>query len=243
MSDQGWPLVSIVNESSVLLQFGEQMDAELPQRIAFTQGAIRSALGHFIVEYIPSYTTLLITVDSALIKPLNFEVLLKKELESICLNGLECIDVQGNSRDPIIIPMCYDPAVAPDLLSLSNSRGLSVEEVVRLHCEKTYTVFAIGFSPGFAFMGVVDSRIAEPRHSTPRAKVLRGSLGIAGTQTGIYPADSPGGWNIIARTPIPMLELDASERVSCLMSTGDRVQFKPITLDEYYTLSRGEACE
>jgi inhibitor of KinA len=113
---------------------------------------------------------------------------------------------------------------------------LSSQEIIRLHTEKEYTVYMIGFLPGFPYLGFVDDRIAFARKNTPMAKVPAGSVGIAGKQTGIYPIDSPGGWQIIGRTPIKLF--DAKRNPPVELQPGDGVQFYEITLDEFFKLSQ-----
>jgi inhibitor of KinA len=108
---------------------------------------------------------------------------------------------------------------------------MSIEEIIQLHLSKNYRVYMIGFLPGFPYMGSVNERIATPRKNTPGTKIPAGSVGIAGEQTGIYPLDSPGGWNIIGRTPINLF--DTASDQPCLLQPGDMVQFHLISLDEF----------
>ncbi|OYT73556.1 MAG: hypothetical protein CFK52_01145 [Chloracidobacterium sp. CP2_5A] len=130
-------------------------------------------------------------------------------------------------RRLVEIPVCYDLRCGPDLPLVAEKRGLSVEEVIARHCRPIYHVFMLGFIPGFAYLGLVDERIAAPRRAKPRPRVRAGSVGIAGRQTGIYPTDSPGGWQLIGRTPLRMLD-PASPNPSRL-APGDEVRFYPIS--------------
>ena len=125
------------------------------------------------------------------------------------------------------IPVCYDPVFAPDIMLIAEQKGLTPADVIEIHVSKIYRVYMIGFLPGFAYMGSVDSSIATPRLEKPRQLVMAGSVGIAGNQTGIYPLDSPGGWNIIGRTPIKLFDINS--RDPCYFNPGDTVQFMPIT--------------
>jgi inhibitor of KinA len=131
----------------------------------------------------------------------------------------------------IAIPVCYAKAFAPDLEELAAQKALSAEEVIRLHTAKTYRVYMIGFLPGFPYMGKVDGRIATARRSSPRTAIPAGSVGIAGEQTGIYPFASPGGWNIIGRTPLPLFDKDRNEPT--LLQPGDSVTIYPISEDAF----------
>lgn len=132
----------------------------------------------------------------------------------------------------LTIPVCYHPELAPDLETLAQSKHLTVAELIALHTAPTYTVHAIGFIPGFPFLGDVDERIAAPRHGEPRREVAAGSVGIAGRQTGIYPKNSPGGWQLIGRTPLTLYQPESG--LYSRFSVGMHVRFTPISLDDYH---------
>ena len=129
------------------------------------------------------------------------------------------------------VPVCYGGEHGPDLDQIAAAAGLTVEEAIELHCAPIYRVFMIGFMPGFAYLGLVDDRLAAPRRAEPRVRVPAGSVGIAGRQTGIYPADTPGGWMLVGRTP--MRPFDLARETPCLFKPGDAVQFYPIDPSEY----------
>ncbi|MDB5197332.1 MAG: hypothetical protein JWP88_1703, partial [Flaviaesturariibacter sp.] len=129
------------------------------------------------------------------------------------------------------IPVCYDQAFAPDLKTVAAQAGLSVEEVIHIHTHTSFRVYMIGFLPGFAYMGEVPDAIAVARRSEPRTKVSAGSVGIAGKQTGIYPFDSPGGWQLIGKTPASLFR--KKEASPTLFQPGDEVLFYPITINEF----------
>jgi inhibitor of KinA len=135
------------------------------------------------------------------------------------------------ARTPLRIPVCYGGDCGPDLAAVAAFARMSETEVVRLHAGATYRVFMLGFVPGFAYLGVVDQRIAVPRHATPRVRVPAGSVGLAGVQTGVYSAETPGGWQLIGRTPLKPFDPARSEPF--LMKAGDAVQFFPIDRAEY----------
>ncbi|THD67686.1 5-oxoprolinase subunit PxpB [Robertkochia marina] len=134
------------------------------------------------------------------------------------------------------IPVCYDPPFCMDLEALSASVGLSKQEIIYLHTARPYTVYAIGFLPGFMYLGGLDERIHFPRREKPRLKVPRGSVGIGGQQTGIYPQESPGGWNIIGNSPIKVF--NALNDPPCGISVGDQIRFYAINKDmhELFTI-------
>jgi inhibitor of KinA len=136
----------------------------------------------------------------------------------------------ATSRELIRIPVCYEEPFAPDLASVAQQKQLAADEVVRIHTAVTYNVYMIGFLPGFSYMGQVNEQIAVPRKQVP-AQVTAGSVGIAGSQTGIYPLNSPGGWQIIGRTPLQLFDPFAPEPVK--LQAGDQVQFYAITKREF----------
>ena len=135
-------------------------------------------------------------------------------------------------RETITIPVYYN---GEDLESLAMLHQLSVDDVIRIHTRKTYRVFMIGFLPGFAYMGKVDEKIATPRHATPRTNIKAGSVGIAGSQTGIYPMSSPGGWQLVGQTPIKIFE--TTKEKPCLLKAGDKIQFTSISKQEFEQLN------
>jgi inhibitor of KinA len=132
---------------------------------------------------------------------------------------------------PIEVPVCYGGDLGPDLSSVAARANVSPEEVAAIHASVTYRVFMLGFAPGFAYLGILDERIRVPRHATPRIRVPRGAVGIADAQTGIYPVDTPGGWQIIGRTPVR--PFDVSRKEPFLFKPGDAVRFVPIDRRTY----------
>jgi len=129
------------------------------------------------------------------------------------------------------IPVCYGGDLGPDLDDVARMHELSPDEVVRLHSAAEYLVYMIGFMPGFAYLGGLPERIATPRRKTPRTAVPAGTVGIGGRQTGVYPLVSPGGWNLIGRTPVKIFDIARAEPT--LLGTGDRVRFRPMTRAEF----------
>lgn len=144
----------------------------------------------------------------------------------------------GVSKGPLRqIPVCYEADFGDDLSFLADAHGLSTQQVIQIHSAAIYTVYMIGFAPGFAYLGPLDERLALPRRETPRSRVPAGSVAVANQYTGIYPADLPGGWHIIGRTPLQLFE--PSREQPSLLSAGDRVQFEPIGATEFHALLNG----
>jgi inhibitor of KinA len=191
---------------------------------------------NWIKDIIPAYQTITIVYDvhlfyqSEKIEPLLF---LKENLPRL----IETINNEWKEKEAtqiLKIPVCYDPKFGMDLGAMASFTKQSIEAIIDLHSSEIYTVYCIGFMPGFAYMGNVPTAIRAPRHASPRPKVLAGSVGIAGPQTGIYPMDSPGGWQIIGRTPITIF--DPAPSKLALFKVGDQVQFYPINIAEFESL-------
>lgn len=183
-----------------------------------------------LLEMVPAYSSLTIFLSRAdLIIPIEtIPEFLESALNSAQHHGLDRSRAQVRLLE---IPVCYDPAVAPDLNTASAWLGLTMDELISLHYEKRYQVFMLGFVPGFPYLGFTDERIALPRLAKPRSSVPAGSVGIAGKQTGIYPFEIPGGWQIIGRTPLKIFL--PSKADPFFLKPGDEVRFVPISLQAF----------
>lgn len=190
-----------------------------------------------VLDLIPAYSSLTLVYDLAALIKKNQDRSVYAMMESQLQEAAGSVKLETDTvSHKKVIPVCYDLSLAPDLSELAALHQLTVEEVIQLHTAQTYRVYMIGFLPGFAYMGSVDARIRTARKSSPRTKVPAGSVGIAGEQTGIYPLDSPGGWQLIGQTPLPLF--DASQTDPCLLQPGDEVQFCSISLTEYHQLKK-----
>ena len=179
-----------------------------------------------ILNLHPAYETLLIRFD-----PL---VESHAEIEALVRSGLEAKLPDLPERKQVDVPVCYGGAFGPDLEEVARLAQLTSAQVVDIHSSATYRVCFLGFAPGFPYLDGMDRRIAVPRLDSPRKEVARGTVGIADTQTGIYPVTSPGGWRLIGRTPLKLFRPD--EANPSLILPGDRLRFRPITPDEYERL-------
>lgn len=137
-------------------------------------------------------------------------------------------------QETIEIPVCYDPSLYPDLQDVAEHNDLTIDEVIRIHSEGLYQVYMLGFSPGFPFLGGMDETIATPRKKQPRLAIPAGSVGIAGKQTGIYPMETPGGWQLIGQTPFKLFDLNRNK--PSLLKPGHLIRFNPISLEEFNEL-------
>lgn len=224
--------ITPVNESCVLLSFAEEISVEQASRVASAAAAIQKAYASFIFDCVPAYTTLLIYFDRARVQGEKFCALLATTLAG-WQREYEQQTNPGGGTNTVNIPVYYHPEVGLDLPLLAERKQRGIEEIIELHQQATYTVYSIGFAPGFAYMGNVDTRIAEPRLATPRPLVPKGSVGIADRQTGIYPQALPGGWNIVGRSPITLFSIDEKGNPQCPYKMGDRVRFFAITREQF----------
>lgn len=218
------PRIEVVAVDSLMVRLFERIDeANMPWLLAASQ-RLRAAFGEHLLDLVPSYTTLMVQFD---LPPGEARALILRALEGVMPDT-------GSAGRRHEIPVWYDASVGPELPLLAARSGLSEAEVIRLHSAREYPVFALGFAPGFGFMGLVDERLASPRLNTPRKRVAAGSVGIAERQTAAYPAVSPGGWNLIGRTPVRLF--DREREGYSLLQPGDRVRFVPVSRSEFVAL-------
>jgi KipI family sensor histidine kinase inhibitor len=201
-------------------------EANMPWMLAASL-RLREGFGAHLIDLVPSYTTLMVHYDLTALDPSQ-----ARELIAQAMTDLSPDTAKGGRQH--VLPVWYDLSVGPELMLLSRRSGLPVEEVIRRHSEREYQVFALGFAPGFAFMGLVEEVLAAPRINTPRKRVAAGSVGIAERQTAAYPLESPGGWNILGRTPAKLFDREI-EGYS-LMQPGDTVRFEPVDHAEFIRL-------
>lgn len=220
--------ITPISEGTLIVEFSAVISTETTQMIADFVTYIQQQYGSFIIDIVPSYTKVMLQYK---LGGCNFE-----HLQQSCQYWYQDYDIDHRSKVVTIhhLAVYYHSDVGPDLQPLAASRKLSVGAVIELHSGQTYDVGAIGFAPGFAFLSTVDSRIAVPRHATPRQYVPAGSVGIADQQTAIYPQHSPGGWHIIGNCPQSLFEADTYPQ-SCF-SIGDKVKFDPIDRSQFLAL-------
>jgi KipI family sensor histidine kinase inhibitor len=188
---------------------------------------LREGFGAHLIDLVPSYTTLMVHYDLMALDPRQAREVIAQALTDLSPDAA----TRGRQH---VLPVWYDLSVGPELSLLSRRSGLAVDEVIRRHSQREYQVFALGFAPGFAFMGLVEDTLAAPRIKTPRKRVAAGSVGIAERQTAAYPLESPGGWNILGRTPAKLFDRDIDGY--SLMQPGDTVRFEPVEHAEFIRL-------
>jgi len=218
--------VSIVaaGDSAIVVEFEERIDPVVNAHAIALADALQAASIPGVRDIVPTYRAVAVYFD-----PLRtaYDRLVDRIEQELAHPSTSDLD----SRPPLRIPVCYGGELGPDLAEVAAFAHVSEEEVVRRHTANLYRVFMLGFVAGFAYMGTVDRSIAMPRRPTPRVRVPLGSVGVAGVQTGIYPAETPGGWQLIGRTPVKPFDPGRAEPF--LMRAGDRVQFYAITREEF----------
>lgn len=228
MNKQSYILYPL-GDNALTIQFGNRIDTELNEQVhQIYHGLIVNRFAHW-QDIIPAYTSITIIFNKAgsYYKSVSFEQV-KHEVEDI----IDLIEISADGKNrKVRIPVCYDACFSLDGEVAASSRNMTITDLVEIHTSRIYHVYMIGFLPGFAYMGSVDARIAVPRLAQPRTSVPAGSVGIAGEQTGIYPLDSPGGWNIIGRTPLQLFEPKKPNPV--LLNPGDEVMFIPLSKEDY----------
>lgn len=219
-----YPRLRIAGDCGLLVEYGDEIDPDVNRKVRSMTLLMKSEPPAGIIETVPSYRSILVRYDPSITTP-------DRLLAAVA--GLEERSAQIEIPPPrvIEIPVCYGGELGPDIEHVAAVNGLSVAEVVERHARPEYLIYMVGFTPGFPFLGGLDTELHTPRLETPRKLVPAGSVGIANGQTGVYPIASPGGWQLIGRTP---LRLFAPERDKpFLYRAGDRIRFVPIQRTEY----------
>ena len=222
-----------LGDSSLTLDFGNIIDKSVNSYVLTLFHHFKRKQLRGVIDIVPAYSSLsfyydVFTVRQASSNNLSVFEIIKRAIEKELNNDLAAETIQQRK---ISIPVCYRGAFAPDIEFIASQKNISADEIIQLHTDQVYLVYMIGFLPGFPYMGEVDEAIAVPRKKEPRTIVSAGSIGIGGKQTGIYSIDSPGGWQIIGRTPLKIFDKEKSNPV--LLQPGDAIQFYSITEDEY----------
>ncbi len=214
---------------SLLVVLGDTANTATAARVATAAAQIRALLSGSVTDMVPSYGSILLTFDLRRETASGLSV----QVEALLKDLDQCVE-SGEAGQLVVLPVWYDPEAGPDLETVAHRHGLGIEELIHLHAQPEYRVYAIGFSPGFGYLGDVDPRIATPRRATPRVRVPVGSVAIAERQTAVYPQATPGGWNLLGRCPLRLFE--ATQPPHLRFFVGDRVRFEPIGRKEYQRL-------
>ncbi len=215
----------IAGDSSICAEFGNEISKEINAQIRAFNILLKESGIAGIVETIPTYRSLLIQYDPGVISYKSLEGKLKK-----LLARLDSVEIPPS--EVLEVPVLYGgEEMGPDLKFVAENAKMSEEEVIKLHSEPEYLIYMLGFTPGFTYLGGLNDAIETPRLKTPRVKIPAGSVGIAGKQTGVYPIDSPGGWQLIGRTPLKMYDADREKPI--LPEAGQYIKFVPIDRAEF----------
>ncbi|MGC4035484.1 MAG: 5-oxoprolinase subunit PxpB [Chitinophagaceae bacterium] len=233
MPEQANYTIFPLGDTALTIDFGNSIDEAINQKVLALFHALKENNLPGIIELVPAYSSLAVYYDIATIKK-NYPAFstayeaLKDQLERRLTQPVENKNL---SSQLIKIPVCYDKEFALDIDELMAVKKISSEELIESHTSAIYTVYMLGFLPGFTYMGKIEDKIAMARKTNPRQRVEGGSVGIAGIQTGIYPLPCPGGWQIIGRTPIQLFNANTTSLT--LLKPGDKVQFYSISKDEF----------
>lgn len=219
-------------DSAITVEFGNKIHPEINQKIRALSLTLDQKGWKGIRELVPTYRSLMIHYDPEI---LSYSALTAQITH--LLQGLEQVELPPSRV--LEIPVLYGGEAGPDIAFVGSHNGKTPEEVIKLHTDPEYLIYMLGFTPGFSYLGGLSEEIATPRLETPRVKIPAGSVGIAGSQTGIYPIDSPGGWQLIGRTPVKLY--DPNRPVPILLQAGDYIQFYPINQAEFHRIAQEEA--
>ncbi|HEX6804772.1 MAG TPA: 5-oxoprolinase subunit PxpB [Terriglobales bacterium] len=224
--------ITAASDSSLLISFGDAISLENHYRVISLFHAVRSWGDPRIRNLHPAYASLLIDFDPLCLSHEDLQGIVEPLLRGAASGT-------GKSSSAVEIPVCYEAAFAADLASVAQHCSLTAEQVIALHAAAGYFVYFLGFAPGFAYLGGLPRQLEVPRLPTPRKHVPAGSVALAGRQTGIYPNDSPGGWNLIGRTPLRMF--DPSANPPSRLQPGDSVRIRRIDRNEFESIAKASA--
>ncbi|GAA0451503.1 5-oxoprolinase subunit PxpB [Alkalibacillus silvisoli] len=222
--------ISPLGNQALIVTFGEDISTELHEQVVTNYNALKEADLVGVQGLVPTYRSIAVYYNWKIV---NYEDM-KQAVESVVWQANK--DRAFKKGKTIYLPVCYEEEVAPDLKPLAQYHNMTETDVIKLHSEPTYLVYMIGFLPGFPYVGGLNERLETPRLETPRQQVTSGSVGIAGKQTGVYPITSPGGWNIIGKTPIKLF--DPKQKDPALFEIGDQLRFEPVSSREFIQIEQ-----
>jgi len=219
--------IQIAGENALIIYFAEQISSDTSASVRQAELLIRTHMADDIIDVVPSYASILVVFNMLDIDHHQLRNKLRQLLSTLT-------SAEKPKGKVIELPVYYGIESGPDLARIAEHAKLTIEQVISLHQSVEYHVYAIGFAPGFAYLGEVDARISMPRLATPRQAVPQGAVAIADKQTAVYPSISPGGWNLIGLCPVRMFDAEAEETMP--VKVGDSVKFKAISKQEFYAL-------
>ncbi|MDR0855550.1 MAG: 5-oxoprolinase subunit PxpB [Christensenellaceae bacterium] len=216
----------IAGDSGIVVEFGKIISEEINAKVKAAYELAKSGALKGITGLTPTYRSLLVSYNPI---ETSFD-----EIKAAFEKGLSVFSEAGgkNAASKLIhIPVCYGSEFGEDMPNVIAHTGLTEKEIIEIHSGREYLIYMLGFLPGFPYLGGMDKRLITPRLKNPRTKIPAGSVGIGGEQTGIYPLASPGGWQLIGRTPLKVYDPNRAEPF--MYASGDRIKFEPITRTEY----------
>lgn len=225
-----------LGDNSIIIELGDDISREIQQKVKKVSSFFEEHSFDWMIETVPGFTTVAVFYD-----PLKIETA-TLPYETVCeelTTLLEGLSVDQDAEPRIVeIPVCYGGEFGPDLEEVAEHNGIAPEEVIDIHSNGEYTVYMIGFAPGFPYIGGMSEKITAPRRKNPRLKIPAGSVGIAGKQTGVYPIETPGGWQLIGRTPRKLFLPDGD--TPSLLQAGDQIKFVPVSLEEFLKMKEDD---
>lgn len=226
------PIFRIAGDRGLLMEFGDIVDPGINRRIRAVTMTIDAKPPEGVLEIIPTYCSIILVYDPLITDPYTLIPILETMERSVKTTEIP-------EPETTILPVCYHPSLGPDLETLAALHKLTVEEVIAIHTRPLYPIYMLGFTPGFPYLGGLEEKLHTPRLDSPRKIVPAGSVGIANNQTGIYPIESPGGWQLIGRCPIKLFDPRRKEPI--LLKAGNLLKFKSIDIETYDRLKKEEA--
>lgn len=227
--------ISQISETAALVEFGRKISEDINKKVRTFCTYLDEKPFYGMVEYVPAFTSV-----SVIYNPLDMKSESPYEVVKVILdNIISKLDFSLEDEEHIVeIPVCYGGEFGQDIEQVAKINNITVDEVIKIHSEGKYLVYMIGFAPGFPYLGGMSEKIAAPRRESPRIAIPEGSVGIAGMQTGVYPIETPGGWQLIGKTPLKLFDLKRNSK--SLLKAGDIVKFYPISYEEYVQLKEEE---
>ncbi|MGM9924474.1 MAG: 5-oxoprolinase subunit PxpB [Bacillus sp. (in: firmicutes)] len=231
--------LSPLGDHGIIIELGHEINKTIHKKVQQVAAFFESASLSWVIEYIPAFTTVTIIYDPISISMDHPDILPYDFVYREIQHYLSILSTETETMPRRIeIPVCYDGEFGPDLVNVAEYHNLTIEKVIELHTSAEYTVHMIGFAPGFPYLGGMPETLATPRRSSPRLRIPARSVGIAGGQTGIYPIETPGGWQLIGRTPLSLFKPDSNPPT--LLQAGDLIRFTPIDYETYRRMEAGE---